>query len=139
MPNQFLDVQRRAWEKADERHFEWQVRNALMAASERALLDGILFSQRVGRFLEVGSGEGGNLANLAAARGSRPRLTVGLDLFLEKVRFGRQRLPSQFVCGNALALPFASRSFDVVLARDLLHHVEDRTAALRELRRVCRP
>ncbi len=138
--SRFNEVQRRAWERADERHFAWQVGNELMSASERALLDGLLAGEDVSRLLEVGSGEGGNLYNLQASCGSLPRLTVGLDLFLEKVRFGQRRAaPARFVCGDALELPFGPGAFDVVLCRDLLHHVEDRAVVLRELRRVCRP
>jgi len=141
MPDpQFLEVQRRAWEKADERHFAWQVGNPLIAATERALLAGVLPGTPISRLLEVGSGEGGNLLNLRASCGWLPRVTVGVDLFLEKARFGRRcAAPARFVCGDALALPFASGAFDVVLCRDLLHHVQDRASALRELRRVCRP
>jgi 2-polyprenyl-3-methyl-5-hydroxy-6-metoxy-1,4-benzoquinol methylase len=43
-------------------------------------------------------------------------------------------------CGDALALPFASRSVDVVLASQILHHLEgtEPVQVLRELARVAR-
>src|SRR5919202_709677 len=41
--------------------------------------------------------------------------------------------------GNALRLPFLDNVFDAVTARSVLMYVENRTAAVRELRRVLRP
>jgi SAM-dependent methyltransferase len=43
------------------------------------------------------------------------------------------------VNGDALALPFADRSFDRVIAAEVLEHVVDDGAALAELARVLRP
>ena len=43
------------------------------------------------------------------------------------------------VCGSALALPFADRSFDVVCAFDVLEHCDPESVALSELVRVLRP
>lgn len=42
------------------------------------------------------------------------------------------------VRGRAEALPFASRSFDLVFSVDVIHHVGDQAAFLREARRVLR-
>jgi SAM-dependent methyltransferase len=41
--------------------------------------------------------------------------------------------------GNATALSFADRSFDVILCQEMLQFVPDRMAALREVRRVLAP
>ena len=43
------------------------------------------------------------------------------------------------VCGDARRLLFAAESFDVVIACEVLEHIEDDLAAMRELRRVLRP
>lgn len=134
----FRDLQRSFFEHADVEHFHWQTTNPLIAATERELLAGFPFPPR-GAVLEVGCGEGGNLANLPADRGGA-RLVVGVDLFERKVAFGqRQVTMARFVCGDALALPFKDGSFDAVLCRDLLHHLEDRGPAIAELRRICKP
>ncbi len=134
----FRDLQRAFFEHADVEHFQWQTTNPLIAATERELLAGFPFPPR-GAVLEVGCGEGGNLVNLGAVVRDA-RLVVGMDLFERKVAFGqRQVATARFVCGDALALPFKDESFDAVLCRDLLHHLEDRGPAIAELRRICKP
>lgn len=77
-----------------------------------------------GRVLDVGCGEGRYL----------PPGGIGVDLDLE-------RLPrsARVVCGDALALPFAPRSFDSALAIRMLNDTGDVDGALAEVRRVLRP
>ncbi len=43
-----------------------------------------------------------------------------------------------FVCSDALQLPFDDNSFDFVFTRYCLHHIPDAMAALHEMKRVCR-
>lgn len=138
MPS-FPEDQRRFFARADAGHFAWQTENPYFARTERDLLAGFpLGPDRV--VLEVGCGEGGNVANLVRDRSEPPRLVVGVDLFEPKLRFAaRQGLPARFVCADALALPFRDAAFDLVLCRDLLHHLEDEAPAVAELRRVARP
>ena len=45
----------------------------------------------------------------------------------------------KFITGNALQLPFPDNHFDLVFARYLLHHIPDVTAAMKEMKRVCKP
>lgn len=89
--------------------------------------------------LDVGTGTGdipARLRRLAAARG------VSLDLFGLDGRFeliGATRdWPVGGVCGDALALPFADRSFDVVIASQVLHHFthDDAVRFVSEMHRV---
>jgi len=135
----FLEDQRAFFAEADEPHFEWQTQNPLIALTERELLRGFPILGD-GPILEVGCGEGGNLANLLSGVDRVGAVIVGLDLFEQKVAFAsRNVIQARFVCGDALSLPFRDHTFAAVLCRDLLHHVERCDVALAELRRVSKP
>jgi len=91
------------------------------------------------RLLEVGCGEGSNLLYL---QDRLPDLEfVGLDFSFEKTRFLSNCCTwSRAVCGDATSLPFARGQFDLVLYRDLLHHVNwARDRVLMEGLRVVKP
>jgi ubiquinone/menaquinone biosynthesis C-methylase UbiE len=134
----FADEQRAFFSEADVEHFRWQTTNPLISRTERELLAGFR-PRRSSRVLEVGCGEGGNIANLLPDL-EHVGLLVGADLYLAKLRFACATTDrAQFVCGDALSLPFRSGAFDAVLCRDVLHHLEHREIAVRELRRVCKP
>jgi SAM-dependent methyltransferase len=85
------------------------------------------------RVLDVGCGNGAYVGQLG--RG------VGMDLSAGMLQSARSHVGSTvpLVCGDAQAIPFASSSFDTVLAPHMLYHVPDRRLAARELRRVTRP
>jgi len=95
----------------------------------------------------VGAKDGEVVLDLAAGTGSSsaPFLrsgatVVACDFSLGMVTQGRRvrpRLP--FVAGDALHLPFATGSFDVVTISFGLRNVADTDAALREMLRVTRP
>lgn len=65
--------------------------------------------------------------------------TIGVDGALSVVDAARARL-SHAVCANALDLPFADRSVDIVLCSQLLHHFDHERALelIAELDRVAR-
>jgi SAM-dependent methyltransferase len=79
------------------------------------------------RVLEVGCGNGGYLALVEA---------IGMDISEGMLKAARERTNMPLLCGDAQRLPFRDESFDVVLAPHMLYHVEDRRAAVGELRRV---
>lgn len=133
----FEDAQRRFFFEADIEHFRWQTANPYVSKTESELLSGLAI-RAPDRVLEVGCGEGGNLVNIMR-RTAAPALIVGADLFERKVAFARrQGVPGLFIAADVLALPFGDAVFDVVLCRDVLHHVEYPDAALREMARVTR-
>jgi SAM-dependent methyltransferase len=120
--------------RADAAHYRWQVEAGFFADTERALIDAAALAG-VGRVLEIGCGEGANLVHLDAAPGS-----VGVDFAVAKLAFARREQPHvAFVCADAGRLPLPDAAFDGVLIRDVLHHVPDRGAVVREARRVLRP
>jgi len=89
--------------------------------------------------LDVGAGDGSLgkvLTQWAAARGWDWRFT-NLDLHPHKLNSEPKTV---FVTGSALALHFADASFDLVIASNMTHHLNDADAAqhLREAWRVAR-
>src|SRR4051794_28399271 len=93
--------------------------------------------------LDVGCGPGTITVDLAGrvAPGGR---VVGLDVSsapLDEARdfAGRSRVEVEFTVGDVYALEAGDGSFDVVHAHQVLQHLTDPVAALREMARVCRP
>lgn len=118
---------------ADLAHVAWQTRGPYFAATEAHLLQSIHLDAGE-RLLEIGCGEGANLHHLRGLKGTR----FGIDFSKQKSRAARST--GAFVaCADATRLPFAEASFDVVLIRDLLHHVPTRLDVLTEAHRVLRP
>jgi ubiquinone/menaquinone biosynthesis C-methylase UbiE len=93
------------------------------------------------RILDIGCGAGTITAGLAAA--AAPGRLCAVDLSAEALTQARSALAAHstvdFAVADVHALQFAAGSFDVVHAHQVLQHVTDPVAALREMRRVCRP
>lgn len=101
----------------------------------RALLDALEVGKGT-ELLDVGCG-GGGLATEAAARGAR---VAGLDASENLIAIAGSRVPGgRFEQGDFESLPFDAGSFDVVTACNVLQFVDDRGAALAEVRRVLKP
>ena len=92
--------------------------------------------------LDVGCGPGTLTADLAAR--VAPGRVLGLDVSadpLDEARAAAERAgaPVTFAVGDVYALDLPDDSFDVVHAHQVLQHLTDPVAALREMARVCRP
>jgi len=93
--------------------------------------------------LDVGCGPGTITLGLAARVPDGE--VVGIDAepdILDEARAqpGAAQQPNlRFEPGDVRALQFPDHTFDVVHAHQLLQHLPDPVAALREMRRVCRP
>jgi ubiquinone/menaquinone biosynthesis C-methylase UbiE len=91
--------------------------------------------------LEVACGAGHAAESVAPL----VRQVVGIDLTTELLTVGADRLRSNGISnillqeGNAEALAFVARSFDLVFCRSSLHHFASPQTALEEMRRVTRP
>ena len=102
---------------------------------ERALLAGRL---RPGlRLLDAGCGPGGHLR--WAADSGYFNTIAGIDVARQAIEIARARVPEAILeVGPLHALPFASRSFDLVVMHDVLQHIPEQelSGSLEELRRV---
>lgn len=106
------------------------------AVLSREGVEPLLDGARVGadrRVLDVGTGTG----VAAAVAAQRSASVVGVDFSEAMVARARQRFPQlEFRVANADALPFDDRSFDAVIANEVLHHLGEPDRALAEARRV---
>jgi ubiquinone/menaquinone biosynthesis C-methylase UbiE len=93
--------------------------------------------------LDVGCGPGTISADLAAR--VHPGRVIAIDQAADVVHIaqrefaGRTDRALSFATGDVYALEFDDASFDVVHAHQVLQHLSDPVAALREMRRVLRP
>ncbi|RBY84078.1 methyltransferase domain-containing protein [Blastococcus sp. TF02A-30] len=92
--------------------------------------------------LDVGCGPGTITVDLAAR--VAPGRVLGLDAAADPLDEARAAAASaavavEFVVGDVYALDLPAGSFDVVHAHQVLQHLTDPVAALREMARVCRP
>ncbi len=93
------------------------------------------------RMLDVGTGAG-DIAESARASAARHRVslkTIGFDSSKALLTNHRARNDS-VVVGNALQLPFADKSVDIVMCSQVLHHFPEpeALALIREMNRVAR-
>jgi glycogen synthase len=109
--------------------------HAIYERKRRAVL--AFFSSRPRmRLLDVGCGPGRFVAPLAAHHAM-----TGCDLSEDMLEEARRNAPAdvRLVQADARSLPFGDGEFDGLLALDLLTHLPEPAAAIRELARVVRP
>jgi len=87
-----------------------------------------------GRVLVDGCGLGAYLARLAP----EAALAVGLDIEFERTQDAYARVPAT-VCGVGSGRGVPADNFDLLLSHEVLEHVQDDGAAIREMVRVLRP
>ena len=109
----------------------------LRVAAFSSLLPGLGLPERA-RILELGCG-GGTYVRLLAGLGYR---TIGLDYSLPSLQRAVAADPGRKGCylsGEAYQLPFAPRSFDLVVSIGVLQALSEPARALAEMTRVMRP
>ncbi|HEV3122410.1 MAG TPA: class I SAM-dependent methyltransferase, partial [Isosphaeraceae bacterium] len=114
----------------NEDHYWWyKTRRELVVK----LVQGLELSPGA-RILDVGCGTGAT----AAALGALGRVAAA-DLSPLALERCRRRGVAELLQARAEALPLRSDSCDVIVAIDIIEHIDDDLGALRELRRVLRP
>ena len=86
------------------------------------------------RILDVGCGTGANLLML-----SEYGEAEGVDISEDALAFCRERGLDKVRLGAGEQLPYEDGTFDLVTALDVVEHMDDDLAGLREMRRVLRP
>jgi SAM-dependent methyltransferase len=115
--------------RVEDRHWWYRGR--------RQVLDVVLRNLAIApgaRVLDAGCGSGRNMVELL-----RYGQVTGIELSPTSVQVARERHAGEVIEGSVLEMPFANDSFDLALSLDVIEHLEDHIAALRELRRVVAP
>jgi SAM-dependent methyltransferase len=115
--------------QAEDRHWWYRGR--------RTMLDGVIAGLGLpadARILDAGCGSGRNMVELA-----RLGTVTGVELSEASVALARGREVGEVIAGSVLDMPFADDSFDLAVTLDVIEHLEDDLAALRELRRTVAP
>jgi SAM-dependent methyltransferase len=116
-------------------HWWFAGRRRILESFVRAIVNDLkLPAGQRPRFLDVGCGTGANLEMLAQFGDA-----VGVDVSEDALAFCRARGLSNVRRGAAEALPYNDGEFDVVTALDVVEHLDDDLAGLREMRRVLKP
>jgi ubiquinone/menaquinone biosynthesis C-methylase UbiE len=99
-----------------------------------------------GKILEIGAGTGTLTRALASGRFLQYERLYVTDLSGEMLAYNwkmrtaeERRLSSRYFVCNVLDLPFPDASLDLVVGLDILHHVLNYSAGLREISRALKP
>jgi SAM-dependent methyltransferase len=115
--------------RVEDRHWWYRGRRRVV---ERAIARlGLPASARI---LDAGCGSGRNMLDLA-----RHGTVTGVELADASVAAARARDVGSIVQGSITEMPFPADSFELAVCLDVIEHLEDDHAALRELRRVLAP
>jgi len=89
------------------------------------------------RVLDAGCGTGGFIRFLSAT--DHGWQLTGVDVSPVACGLARARTGAEIIEASITALPFADGSFDAIVTGDVIYHVEDAAAVLREFARCVRP
>jgi SAM-dependent methyltransferase len=115
--------------QAEDRHWWYRGR--------RTVIENVIAGMRLparARILDAGCGSGRNMVELI-----RHGTVTGIELSPTSVALARERDVGEVIEGSVLDMPFSADSFDLAASLDVIEHLEDDLAALRELRRTVAP
>jgi SAM-dependent methyltransferase len=115
--------------EVEDRHWWYQGRRRVLERTIRRLA-----LPAGARILDAGCGSGRNMIDLA-----RHGTVTGIELSPTSVALARERERGEVIEGSVLDMPFDDDAFDLTVSLDVIEHLQDDVAALRELRRVTKP
>jgi SAM-dependent methyltransferase len=117
-------------DRVEDKHWWFVGRRAILESFLETIVQGLKPKAQSPKILDVGCGTGANLEMLA-----RFGSAEGVDVSDEALEFCRKKgLTVQK--GLAETLPYDDESFDITTALDVVEHLDDDIAGLREMHRV---
>lgn len=117
---------------AEERHFWFVARNKVICSLTKNAISGI----KNARILEIGCGTGNVLQ--ALEKNFPDDRIIGMDLFQEGLQLARQRVNCPLIQAD-LAHPPIDMDFDLVGMFDVLEHIKDDRAVLKQIFQLVKP
>lgn len=118
--------------RVEQAHWWYTGRRKILAGFVEEICRNV--TDRRPRILDVGCGTGANLLML-----SEYGEAEGVDIAEDALAFCRERGLDKVRLGAGEELPYEDGTFDLVTAFDVVEHMDDDLAGLREMRRVLRP
>jgi SAM-dependent methyltransferase len=115
--------------RVEDRHWWYRGRRRVLART----IERLALRPRL-RILDAGCGSGRNMVDLA-----RHGEVTGVEISPTSVEVARGRHLGEVIEGSVTEMPFAEDSFGLAVCLDVIEHLPDDRAALRELRRVVAP
>ncbi|HKO44554.1 MAG TPA: class I SAM-dependent methyltransferase [Pyrinomonadaceae bacterium] len=131
LPQEMMRHTYRILYQVEESHWWHRGRRRIIESFVKEICKGFKHRPRI---LDVGCGTGGNLSLLSQFGDAE-----GVDVSTDALEFCRQRGLNNVRLGAAEQLPFEDGTFDLVTALDVVEHIDDDIAGLREFRRVLKP
>jgi SAM-dependent methyltransferase len=135
-----MGLDRKRWGQMD-RDYELQTHQAenrhWWYRGRRTVIEGVMAGLGLppqARILDAGCGSGRNMIEFA-----RFGTVTGVELSTMSVELARARGCGEVIEGSVLEMPFADDSFDLAVSLDVIEHLDDDLAAMRELRRTVAP